>query len=380
MSLATREFLGARVSRVREFLTEQDLDALIVTHLPNVFYLTNFSGSAAIVVLTRRDVRFITDFRYVSAVESLLAEETSCQDTTLVPVDRTYDETLASVVRGLGAVRVGFEAAHLSVKRHEWLRSAIGDTEGLSLVATDGVNERARRCKDAHEIDTLRTAAHLLSQVVPKALDAVRAGHTERQIAAQVDWLLRQAGFERPAFETIVASGPNSALPHARPENRTLRAGDLVVLDFGGVYDGYCVDLTRMASLGEPDVQVRRLFEAVEQAQAAALGTIRAGVLASAVDAAARDTLKSYDLADAFGHGTGHGLGIEVHEEPRITRQRAQGEPGVTDCVLEPGMVFTVEPGVYLPGSGGVRIEDDILVTREGCEVLTEAPRELVVR
>ena len=380
MPLAPREFLAARASRVREFLTEQNVDALIVTHLPNVFYLTNFSGSAAIVVLTRSDVHFITDFRYVAAAESLLGSDVGCPGATLVQVDRSYDETLASVVKGLGTVRVGFEAAHLSVKRHEWLRSAIADTAGLVLVPTDGVNERARRCKDAHEISTLRAAARLLSQVVPEALAAIRAGYTERQIAAQVDWLLREVGFERPAFETIVASGPNSALPHARPGGRTLRAGDTVVLDFGGVYDGYCVDLTRMASLGEPDVQARRLFEAVERAQAAALATVREGVLASQVDAAARDVLTSYGLAEAFGHSTGHGLGIEVHEEPRIARQHAEGKSGASDCVLEAGMIFTVEPGVYLPGTGGVRIEDDVLVTREGCEVLTEAPRELAIR
>ena len=380
MSLATRELLAARISRVRQFLAEQRLDALIVTHLPNVFYLTNFSGSAAVVVLTRTDTRFITDFRYVSVVESLLASETGCPEATLVRVDHSYDETLAEVVRHLDGARVGFEAAHVSVKRHDWLRSALTDTAGLSLVPTDGVIERARRRKDAHETTTLRTAARLLSRMVPDAFAAVRAGQTERQVAAHVDWLVRQAGFERPAFETIVASGPNTALPHARPGTRALRTGDLVMLDFGGVYDGYCVDLTRMASLGEPDPQVRRLFDAVAQAQAAALATIREGISASDVDAAARGTLEGFGLAEAFGHGTGHGLGIEVHEEPRIGRRRPQGQPDAIDSVLEAGMTFTVEPGVYLPGTGGIRLEDDVLVTREGYELLTDAPRGLAVR
>ena len=152
------------------------------------------------------------------------------------------------------------------------------------------------------------------------------------------------------------------------------------MLDFGGVYDGYCVDLTRMASLGEPDPKVRRLFDAVAQAQAAALATIREGISASEVDAAARDTLEGFGLAEAFGHGTGHGLGIEIHEEPRIGRRRPQGQPEAIDSVLEAGMTFTVEPGVYLPGTGGIRLEDDVLVTREGYELLTDAPRGLAVR
>jgi Xaa-Pro aminopeptidase len=186
-------------------------------------------------------------------------------------------------------------------------------------------------------------------------------------VAHDIDALIRRLGFERPAFETIVASGPNSALPHARPGARVLQPGDGVVLDFGGVYDGYCVDLTRTVQLGDAGSDFRRVFAAVAEAQQAAIASIRPGIPASAVDSAARAVLGRYGLEEAFGHGTGHGLGLEVHEEPRIGRALA----GVPDLLLEAGMVFTVEPGAYVEGVGGVRIEDDVLVTEDGCVVLT---------
>ncbi len=178
---------------------------------------------------------------------------------------------------------------------------------------------------------------------------------------------MRQEGFTRPAFETIVASGPHSAFPHARPTDRRVAAGEPTVLDFGGVYDGYCVDLTRTVQLGAISQPQERLYAAVREAQQAAIEAVRPGVAASSIDAAAREVLERHGLGEAFGHGTGHGLGLEVHEEPRIARL----SPRLPDQVLEPGMVFTIEPGAYVPGLGGVRIEDDVLVTDHGCEVLT---------
>jgi Xaa-Pro aminopeptidase len=184
---------------------------------------------------------------------------------------------------------------------------------------------------------------------------------------------MREAGYERPAFDTIVASGPNAALPHHRAGDRVLAAGDLVVLDFGGVLDGYCCDLTRTVSVGPPSSQAVRVHAAVCDAQRAAIAAVRPGLEASAVDAAARNVLEQHGLGDAFGHGTGHGLGLDIHEDPRIARPRSDA-PAVR---LEPGMVFTVEPGAYLPGWGGVRIEDDVLVTETGCDVLTSVSRDL---
>jgi Xaa-Pro aminopeptidase len=228
--------------------------------------------------------------------------------------------------------------------------------------------------KDAAEIATLREAARRLEPVAEAAFGAVRAGVTERHVAAAIESAMRQAGYERPSFDAIVASGPNSALPHYRAGDRILTDGDLLVLDFGGVLDGYCSDLTRTVAIGRPSADSRRLYDAVSAAQQAAIAAVRPGADASAVDAAARDVLTSLGLGDAFGHGTGHGLGLDVHEEPRIGRPR----PDAASVTLTPGMVFTIEPGAYLPGFGGVRIEDDVLVTDTGCDVLTTVRRDLL--
>jgi Xaa-Pro aminopeptidase len=227
--------------------------------------------------------------------------------------------------------------------------------------------------KDPFEIGRLRDSAARLGAVADAAFAAVTPGRTEREVAAVIDAALRAAGYERPAFDTIVASGPNAALPHHRAAGRTMGAGDLVVLDFGGVLDGYCCDLTRTVSIGVPSAEARRVHAAVHDAHQAAIEAVRPGVAAAAIDAAARRVLDDRGLGKAFGHGTGHGLGLEVHEEPRITRPRAD----VPAVQLEPGMVFTIEPGAYLAGWGGVRIEDDVLVTDTGCEVLTSVPRDL---
>jgi Xaa-Pro aminopeptidase len=210
----------------------------------------------------------------------------------------------------------------------------------------------------------------MLSEAARQILPAVRPGRSELEVAAEIDDVLRRTGFERPAFDTIVASGPNSALPHARPGRRAIEPGDGVVLDFGGVHDGYCVDLTRTVRLEPADARLARVFDAVRAAHAAALAATRPGVMASVVDAAARSTLVERGLGEAFLHGTGHGLGLEIHERPRISR----ADPAAVDEVLQAGMVITIEPGAYVAGLGGVRIEDDVLVVDGGCEVLTEVP------
>jgi Xaa-Pro aminopeptidase len=203
----------------------------------------------------------------------------------------------------------------------------------------------------------------------------VGPGRTERQVAADIDAAMMRAGFSRPAFQTIVASGPNSALPHAHPGDRQIRNGDLVVLDFGGVLDGYCGDLTRMAAVGQVQANAQALVNAVRQAQDAALRTVRPGLLASDVDHAAREVLSNLGFGEAFLHATGHGLGLDLHEAPRIGRAT---EPDRA-VRLEAGMVCTIEPGAYVEGLGGARLEDDVVVTADGCEVLTDAPRDLVI-
>jgi Xaa-Pro aminopeptidase len=360
---------------VRDECVAQGIDALVITSLPNILYLTNFTGSSAIAVLTQDRVQFVTDFRYVTALAESRRAAWACPDLDLVTVDSSYDAALLTVIERLPASRIGFEAAHLTVARHAWLASRIaGDVH--PLVATEGIVEGARVVKDQHELETLRAAAAMLSAVVPDICGEARPGRREREVASSIDSLMRRAGFERNAFDTIVASGPHGALPHARPGERILSEGDLVVLDFGGVHDSYCVDLTRTVSMGPVSDRGREVYDAVRSAHDLAIAAVTPGASRYAVDAAARDELTRRGLGEVFGHGTGHGLGVEVHEAPRISRRRAGID--VDDAPLASGMVFTIEPGAYLPGWGGVRLEDDVVVTENGVEVLTTAATELI--
>lgn len=370
------ETVASRLARVREASLAAGLDALVVTHLPNVQYLTGFTGSAGAVVVLPRTCLLVVDFRYVTAGHALSARLDGC--VTVATFERSYDEALVDILRREGGQRIGIEAAYLPVSRFNAISAGLAARASLPLEAVDGAPalvpterlvERARIIKDSVEVGTLREAGRRLGLIAGRVHTFVVEGRTERAIAAEIDTALRDAGFSRPAFETIVASGPNSALPHARPTDRPLQAGDPTVLDFGGVYDGYCVDLTRTVQLGARSESLARLYAAVAEAQLAAIAAVRPGVAASAIDAAARSVLARHGLAEAFGHGTGHGLGLEVHEEPRIARQ----SPRIPDQIVEPGMVFTIEPGAYVPGVGGVRIEDDVLVTETGCDVLTKS-------
>jgi Xaa-Pro aminopeptidase len=375
--------LAARHAQVRAALAHAGLDALVVFHLPNIRYLTGFSGSTAIVVLAQREIALITDGRYVTEVETHVAP--GCPGLRLVKVDPTYDATLAAFLRAVEGTRVGFESAHVTVKRYDALAAALRDSPSrrpAELVPVERLVEAPRLVKDAAEIATFRQAGAMVSAVARDVLNGLQAGQREWEVAADIDDRIRRGGFERPAFDTIVASGPNAALPHARPGARRLQAGDLVVLDFGGVYDGYCVDLTRTVSVGPPGAEARRLYDAVAEAQEAGAAAVRPSGVVTDVDEAARGTLERLGFGPAFTHATGHGLGLEIHEEPRVGPRRGD-IPGVPpagrDERLEPGLVFTIEPGAYLPGFGGVRIEDDLLVTEAGVEWLTDVPRALRV-
>jgi Xaa-Pro aminopeptidase len=375
----------SRVLRTREDLRVAGLDALLVTHLPNVRYLTGFAGTAGAVLITAGRCVLIADSRYATAARELIARWPDGALDLVVP-ERSYDEALVALVRDLGIVRVGIEAAWLSVSRFNWLTSSLAALatraptgisaparSSVSLIPTERLIETRRVIKDPCEVVSLREGARRLSLVARQLRAFVRQGRSERLVAGDIEAAMRAAGFERPAFETIVASGPNSARPHARPGDRLLQAGDGVVLDFGGVYDGYCVDLTRTLHVGAPAPALVRMVAAVREAHAAAIAAVRPGARPSDIDAAARDVLTAHGLGDAFGHGTGHGLGLEVHEDPRIAKLPS----ALPDTPVAPGMVFTIEPGAYVEGLGGVRIEDDVLVTDQGCDVLTDVPIDM---
>ena len=374
MGLPTTTQLSGRQAKVRRRLTTMGLDTFVVTNPANIRYLSNHIGSSGVLVLTPVDSHLLVDSRYREAVRQLQQTLSACPELSVRDVPGSYEDALLECLSDLGGTVAGFEAGHVSVSRHDGWRRIV-ERRGLTVrfQATDRVVEEARVIKDAAEIETLRDAAARLTPVAAAVFDAVRPGRSERAVAAVLEAAMRDVGFERPSFDTIVASGPNSALPHYRAGDRILSAGDLVVLDFGGVLDGYCSDLTRTVSIGPPSAEARKLYDAVHDAQQAAISAVHPGVETVVVDAAARDILQARGLGEAFGHGTGHGLGLDVHEEPRVSRPRAD----LPSVRLEPGMVFTIEPGAYLPGFGGVRIEDDVLVTETGYELLTTVSRDL---
>jgi Xaa-Pro aminopeptidase len=367
--------LAARHRAVRDRLASVGLDGLVVTNPVNIRYLSNHVGTAGTFVLTARDAHLLVDSRYGESVRQLQSSAAACPGLNVVPVPGSYDDALLGLLGTSGMPSsLGIEAAHMTVARKAWLDRVIDSRAlPLRLQATTRVVEESRLVKDAGEVDALRDAGARIASVAEAAFAAVRPGVTERAVAAVIEAALRAAGYDRPAFDTIVASGPNSALPHYRAGDRSLCEGDLVVLDFGGFLDGYCCDLTRTVSVGAPTPDARRLYSAVLEAQSAAIRAVKPGVSATSIDAAARDVLESKGLGGAFGHGTGHGLGLDVHEDPRLGQPR----PDEASVQLAPGMVFTIEPGAYLPGFGGVRIEDDVLVTEGGCELLTSVPRDL---
>ena len=369
MRLAPPDLLHRRLTRLRQALVSADLDALIVTSLPHISYLTNFFGSAAVAIVTSEGIQLLSDGRYESVIRAR-AGEYPVLAPALVPQALSYEEALINQLRELAARRVGLEESHITLRRYRSIEAARQTGRLPELVATEGLVETLRAEKDVWEIAVLREAAARLSECAKRILPKRLAGQTEREVAFSIDVELRRAGFDRPAFETIVAGGEHAALPHHRASDRRIVAGDLVVLDFGGVLDGYAVDLTRTMPVERTGHRERAVLEAVTGAQAAALAEVEPGVAPERVDASAREWLARAGLAEAFTHSTGHGLGLEVHERPRIGPARSSGpEPPLT-----PGMVCTIEPGVYFPGWGGVRIEDDVLVTTMGAERLTDVP------
>jgi Xaa-Pro aminopeptidase len=371
MRLPPPDVLAPRAEALRRALTPSGVDVLLVTSLPNIAYLTGFFASAAVLVVGPAEMHLVSDGRYGQALAAREEAYPAVRTVELTPGD-SYDSAALALLEPYRGLRVGVEAAHLSVARYRYLTSQL-ETRGWSgaFAETDGLGESLRVCKDDWEVARIRDGATRLSDVAKYILAKELSGLTELDVATDIEAALRRAGFERPAFDTIVAGGPNAALPHGRPGSRRIERGDVVLLDFGGVLDGYCTDLTRTLVAGQDGGRSRALIERVAEAQAAAFEAVTIGAAPEDVDRVARASLEAAGLGDAFSHGTGHGLGLEVHEAPRLSRRR----DGVREPVLASGMVLTLEPGVYLSGWGGVRIEDDVLVTESGAEWLTDVPR-----
>jgi Xaa-Pro aminopeptidase len=355
---------AARAERVAEGLAERQLDALLVSDLVNVRWLTGFTGSnGAAVVGADGTRRFVTDFRYLTQAAEELDESWSREIAT---------DLIEGVVRRLpdeGEMRLGFDDADLSVRDHGKLARLVRD--GIELATAGGAIEDLRAVKDAAELDRVRAAARLADEALGDVLERGLAGRTEKDVALDLEFTMRRMGAEGASFAPIVAAGPHGALPHAQPRDVEIPAGTLVVIDWGAQLDGYASDCTRTFATGEVDARDREVYELVLRAQEAALDAVRPGPTGREVDAVARAIIDAAGHAEHFGHGLGHGVGLAVHEGPRLSKT---GEDA-----LRSGMVVTVEPGVYVPGAVGVRIEDLVIVTDEGAEVVSSLPKGLRV-
>lgn len=353
----------ARRARIRERLGDAGLAALVTTALPDIRYLSGFSGSSAVLLVFREPPDLlITDSRYDPQARDEAGEG--------VDVEIASDPALQAArerLAGRGVGKAAFESEHLSVAAWEGWR----DAGGPALEGVKGWVEELRAVKSAAEIDAIRRAAEIADRALADVLETIRPGVTERELAAELERRMASHGAEDRAFETIAAFGERAALPHARPGARVLERGDLVLLDFGAVVDGYRSDITRTVACGDPGAEMREVYEVVRDAQAAAIEGLRAGLGGKAADALARDPIEAAGYGERFGHSLGHGIGLEVHERPRLSKK--------SEDTLAASMVVTVEPGVYIPGSGGVRIEDDVVLGAEGVEILTRAPKDELI-
>ena len=353
---------NSRLKRLRESLDAAGASSLLETHLPNIYYLCGFSGDSGALFVDSSSATLFTDGRFtIQAKEETRGIRVHIHTGPLL-------EAVGKHLRARKRQRIAVSPSRITLAAWKTLRKAAGAHS--KWLAVDGLVESLRAVKDAGEIERIREAARLGSEVMEEAMALIRPGVTELEVAAEIGYRMRRKGASGESFDAIVAAGPRSALPHARPTERRIGKNELVVLDLGAILRRYCSDLTRTVYVGKAPAKVRQWYQAVLEAQAAAGAALKAGTTCGAIDLAARSVLKNKGLDRYFVHSTGHGIGLEIHEDPRIARDQKRR--------LETGNVVTVEPGVYVEGVGGIRIEDDALVTARGAEILTTAHRELL--
>ena len=356
---------AGRLQQVRARLPLWSVQALLFLDMKNIRYLTGFTGSDGALYIGPDYRVLLVDGRYITQARDETADFEIYQYLSkmdgLVDVMGTDLKSVPNHGRGM----IGFEAETMTVAVWTALAERL---PGLTFQPLRQELETLRAVKDGEEISKIREAARIASRALSKVLERIRPGMTEREIAADLDDAIRRGGAQEVSFPTIVASGENSARPHSRPQSRTIRPGDLMTIDCGAVYDGYRSDETGTFMLGRPDARQERAYQVVKQAHDRAIEAIRAGVSCRMIDGVARSWIDAQGFGESFTHGTGHGVGLDVHEYPRLTAQ--------SEAILEAGMVVTVEPGVYLPGLWGIRIEDLVVVKKDGCEVLSKTPKE----
>ena len=341
--------MNTRVSRLREKMAEAEFDAYFVSTPENRRYLSGFTGSAGYLIITAHDAVLATDFRYV---------EQGGRQSPDFRVHRISGgpQWLPELMKELGAKRIGFEAGNLTVATYQRITKSFGEAglDDVAFTATDGLVEPLRVVKDADELALLTKAMECADYAFRTVAPTIEVGETERAVAWRLEMAMREAGADGPSFDTIVAAGPNAALPHHRPSGHPIGAGEPVVMDFGAIYQGYCSDMTRTICLGPADQTFREVYDTVLGAQLTASATVEEGMTSGAADGIARSIIEEAGYGDKFGHSLGHGIGLAVHEDPRVG-------PNADDLLLDQ-VVFTIEPGIYIPGWGGVRIEDTVVM------------------
>jgi Xaa-Pro aminopeptidase len=354
--------MSDRAERLSARLSDADVDAILVTDLVNVRYLTGYTGANGVALIGWNLRAFITDFRYVEqAAEEVDAgfDRRQAQQDLLEDVPSVLPEE---------PLRLAFEEAHVTVRQHKRMRERFPDW--VELVGVNGLVEGLRRVKEPEEVRTIQAAAALADRAFVRLIEQGIVGRTERELAHALERLMLEEGATRPSFETIVAAGGQGALPHARPRDVEVNRGELVVIDWGAYLDGYCSDCTRTVATGAPRPGAREVYELVLEAQLAGLDAVRARQSGRAADAVARAVIDDAGRGEHFGHGLGHGVGLDIHEPPRLSQR--------SEDTLAAGNVVTVEPGVYLPGEFGIRIEDLVVVTEDGCQILTSVDKQLM--
>ncbi|ASN05274.1 M24 family metallopeptidase [Virgibacillus necropolis] len=349
-----------KIEKLKAALATNNLDAIIITNPYNRRYITGFTGTAGVAIISKKDTRFITDFRYT--------EQANEQATafTVVEHKKGIIEEISNQLNELNVSRVGFEKDHLTFATYELYKKSIKK----ELVPISGIVEKLRLIKTTEELTILKEAAKIADDAFEHIQGFIKPGVKEIDVSNELEFFMRKQGATSSSFDIIVASGYRSALPHGVASEKKIESGELVTLDFGALYKGYCSDITRTLAVGEPSDELKTIYDTVLSAQLKGVEGIKPGITGVEADALTRDYINEKGYGDYFGHSTGHGVGLEVHEGPGLSYK--------SEAILEAGMVVTVEPGIYIPNVGGCRIEDDVLVTESGYERLTHSSKELI--
>ena len=364
-----KAYLKVRQKAVRDAMKELKLDGLLLTHPPDLAYLTNFTGEDSIGVITEKDFHLVTDFRYREQAEL----EAGWLKVSVR--DGKMSDALAKVLADAKLKRVGFEAnfttfgqVHAIDKAIKEVKDAPPSAANLELVPLEDVMANIRKVKDDHEIDLIRKSVGVAEEAFEAIRSEIKVGLTENYLAGLLVFELRSRGAANSSFPVIVAAAANSSLPHYRPGESLVQRDQPLLFDWGALYKGYCSDMTRTLMVGRVSPKIKQIYKVVQEAQEAAVKFLRPGVTTMQADRVARDVIERAGFGQYFGHGLGHGIGRDIHELPSMRKTGGEEE-------LRPGMIVTVEPGIYLPGEGGVRIEDDVLITHSGCELLSNLDR-----